>query len=174
MDKEVKAALDTVLKEMAENEKAMKAVSDPGKDFAVDLPPPVEKALQMTRAQVDKAAKAYAAMEKEIEAMEKELLATMAKALAECKAAADKATKAYMDAIKNTDGLTSAKPSIVKVLQATGKMPDPDAIQAAVVELGKHRDEMTKKYGKDKDKAKLLASFTKDLETAAKALGGLL
>jgi hypothetical protein len=174
MDKDVKAAVDALLKDLAENEKAMAAVSVPSSLDLGGLPPPVEKALKMTKEQVDKAAKGYAAMEKEIEAMEKEMLAAMAKALADCKAAADKATKAYMDAIKNTDGLTSAKPSIVKVLQATGKMPDPDAIQAAVTELGKHRDEMTKKHGKDKDQAKMLASFTKDLETAAKALGGLL
>ncbi|HND53927.1 MAG TPA: hypothetical protein PLV92_16065 [Pirellulaceae bacterium] len=78
-----------------------------------------------------------------------------------------------MDAIKHTDGLTSAKPSIVKVLQATGKSPDPEAIRAAVVEMGKHRDEMEKKYGKDKTKAKMLAEFNADLDEAVAALGAL-
>jgi len=173
MDKDIKAALDDLLKELAQNQKALAAASS-APELDQSLPQPVQKAVELTKAQADKAAKAFAEMEADFEKLQAEMAAAMAKALAECKAAADKATKAYMAAIKNTDGLTSAKPSIVKVLQATGKEPDPKAIETAVTELRKHRDEMNKAHGKDKDKAKMLAAFTRDLDLAAKELGSLL
>jgi hypothetical protein len=172
MDKDLKAAIDALMAELATNDKALDAVSDVAIDTGAA--PQIAKALELTAAQADKAGDAYKDMMADIDKLTGEMEAAMAAALAACKAGADKATKAYMDAVKDTDGLTAAKPSIVKVLQATGKSPDPAAIKTAVTELGKHKDEMAKKYGKDKDKAKMLASFNKDLDTAAKALGGLI
>lgn len=171
MDKDLKAAVDALMAELAKNDKALDAVPDI--DIEVGDSPKLEQALKLTATQADKAEAAYKEMMADFDKLTGEVEAAMAAALAACKAGADKATKLYMDAVKDTDGLTSAKPSIVKVLQATGKSPDPDAIKVAITEMGKHSDEMAKKYGKDKDKAKMLAAFDKDLDAAAKALGGL-
>lgn len=175
IDSKTKAAIEALVKDLEDNEKALSAIPEPPKlDKAAPLPADATKVIALTREKVGKAVKEYATMYSELEKLDAELQSALAAALAQCKAGAEKATKAYLDAIKNTDGLTSAKPSIVKVLQATGKMPDPEAIRAAVEGLGKHREEMAKQYGKDKDKAKMLAAFNKDLDAAAKALGGLL
>ena len=100
MDKSVQFAVDALVKDLGENDKALKAISPPSPGYAGGLPEPIEKTLKMTKDQVEKAAVVYATKEKEMAAMEAELMSAMAKALADCKAAADKATKAYMDAIK--------------------------------------------------------------------------
>ena len=106
--------------------------------------------------------------------LHKQLEALAKSALAECRKAADEATKAYSDAVKATDGLTTVKPSVVKVLQGTAKSPDPDAIAKAIAELGKHKAELVKAHGKDKAKAKQIKAFDKGVDAAAKALSGLI
>lgn len=74
--------------------------------------------------------------------------------------------KDYADAVKSSGGLTSMKPSCVKVIEKAEKSPDPDTLAAAVKALSAHADEVGKVAKTDKK----AATFVKDIDELNKKL----
>lgn len=68
----------------------------------------------------------------------------------------------YMAIVKDTDGLTSVKPSVVKALEKYRDTADVKFLDEALANLAKHRDEVVKAAGKsDKTAAKFAAEIDK-------------
>lgn len=63
--------------------------------------------------------------------------------------------KAYQQIIKNSDGITTMRPVIVKALEAAKKTKDRKFLDASIAALGKQADDIKKEAAKEKDKEKM-------------------
>lgn len=90
-----------------------------------------------------------------------------AKALREPRLLLKGLVKSYMDAVKKTDGLTSARPKTVKAVQTAEKDPSKKAVSAAIAELKKHVADLK---GSDNKKTKKFAKSIDSIASQLKAL----
>jgi hypothetical protein len=72
----------------------------------------------------------------------------------------------YMAIVKDTDGLTSVKPSVVKALERYRDTANAKFLDEALTNLAKHRDEVVKAAGKSDKKA---AKFAAEIDKMIKA-----
>lgn len=82
------------------------------------------------------------------------------------KSAFTEARAEYMAIVKQTDGLTSVKPSVVKALERFRDTADEKYLNEALAQLAKHRDEVVKAAGKSDKKA---AKFAAEIDKLIKA-----
>lgn len=78
--------------------------------------------------------------------------------------------KAYMNAVKDSDGLTNARPATVKAVQSAEKSVTEGNIKAAIKGLGDHVKDAKKLAGSDKGKKKQFATFEKGINSVTSAL----
>lgn len=64
------------------------------------------------------------------------------------------ATKAYKDIVKDSDGITTLRPGVVKALEAVRQSADEGQLRAAVNELAKQKNDIATQTGKGDDKTK--------------------
>jgi len=81
--------------------------------------------------------------------------------------------KAYMDAVKHTNGLTSARPSCTTAVQAAEKDASVANLEKVQAALGKHADDALKEAGSDQGKKKTATTFKTELDKIVKKLGVL-
>jgi hypothetical protein len=111
----------------------------------------------------------YALLSKEVAAYNAEVEehnAEIDKIAADLKSAFAEARADYMEIVKDTDGLTSVKPSVVKALEKYRDTADEKYLDDALTGLAKHRDEVVKAAGKSDKKA---AKFAAEIDKMIKA-----
>jgi len=81
--------------------------------------------------------------------------------------------KAYMDAVKETDGLTSVRPSGTTSVQAAEKDASVANIEKVQNALNAHAADVLKQAGSDEGKKKTATKFKADLDGIVKKLGAL-
>ena len=83
--------------------------------------------------------------------------------------------KDYADAVKDSRGLTSLRPSVVKELEAVANEPTAAAVKAAQAGIKKHAADVEKETAQaikaDKAKAKQVNTFLGALEAVSTRLG---
>jgi len=72
--------------------------------------------------------------------------------------------KVYMDAVKKSDGLTTARPATLKAVQTAEKNATADTVKQAVKGLDDHKKDVQKQFGKEKDKKKQIDAFEKGVD----------
>ena len=76
--------------------------------------------------------------------------------------------KVYMDAIKASNGLTTARPATLKAVQAAEKKATIESTKAAIKGLDEHKKDVKKSAGKDNKKD--LVAFEKGIDALVAGL----
>jgi hypothetical protein len=79
--------------------------------------------------------------------------------------------RVYMDVIKDTDGMTSARPATLKAVQTAAQRADPKTVGAAIDELRRHVEDLKPKSSSNRSG---FDKFSRDVNSLIDKLNALL